>query len=145
VFERLIENLGHIATIDDSAQARDPETQLAAAMLLYAVMPADRVVLPEESVELRFAIQHIFGLSDARCQKLISRAVSIYDREPTLLAPATILKHRISTAFRRLILTSAYRIAMADGRMHAYEADVLARMSSLMGLNEPERNERLTA
>jgi uncharacterized tellurite resistance protein B-like protein len=135
VFDRLVESIGRNTQIDDSAQAQVPENQLAAAILLYAVLPADNVIRPEESLELRIALQHLFGATDEKSRRLIARAMSAHSREPSLLASATILKHRFTFNFRRHILGAAHRIAMSDGRMHDYEADVLARISSLLGLN----------
>jgi len=143
MFDRLIESLGRTNQIDDSAQGRVVENQLAAAMLLYSVLPADHVIVPQESMELRLALQHLFFLTDLKSRHLITRAVSAHARDPSLVACATILKHRFSFAFRRRLLGAAHRIAMSDGRLHDNEADVLARISSLLGLNATEH--RLSA
>jgi uncharacterized tellurite resistance protein B-like protein len=143
VFDRLVESLGRSTEIDDVTQLKIPENQLAVAILLYAVLPADNVVRPEECLELRIALQHLFSFDDVKSRHIIARAVSSYARDPSLLACATILKHRLSFNFRRQLLGAARRIAMSDGRMHDNEADVLARISSLLGLNATER--RLSA
>ncbi|MDE2385854.1 MAG: TerB family tellurite resistance protein [Alphaproteobacteria bacterium] len=145
MFERLIESLGTISTRDDATQARNPETQLAAAILLYAVVPADHVYASAESAALHEGLRHIFRLPDDKCRKLVSRAMAQYSREPTLLAPATLLKHRLSLSFRQLILATARRIALADGELHNNELDVLARISSLLGLNIAESSQNRSA
>ena len=136
MFNRLLESLGTISTKDDSVQVLQPETQLATAILLFAVIPADSFHAASESRAFFEGLRHIFGLSEEKCWKLMSRAVSQYRKEPTLLAPATLLKHRLSVGFRRLVLVCAKRIAMADGSIHAYEADVLTRLETLLDLRE---------
>jgi len=135
MFDRLVENLGRASVAGDAAQIRNPETQLAAAMLLYAVLPADNVIRPEESFELRLTLQRLLRVGDVQAQHLISRAVSAYSREPSLLACATILKHRFTLGFRNSLFEAARRIAAADGQIHVNEADVLSRITSLLGLN----------
>ena len=135
MFDRLIEALGTVSTKDDAVQIQRAETQLAAAILLYAVLPADRIFVPEEILALRQGLNHIFNFSDEKCRKLMSRAASQYQKEPTLLAPATLLKHRLSLSFRNLVLATARRIAMADGQLHDNEADVLRRIELLLGLS----------
>ena len=77
--------------------------------------------------------------------KLMSRAVSQFHKEPLLLAPATLLKHRLSIGFRRLVLVTANRIAMADGHLHNYEADVLARIETLLDLREEPDAQSISA
>ncbi len=145
MFDRLLESLGTISTKEDAVQIRQPETQLATAILLFAVIHADSIHAASESRAFYEGLRHIFGLEEAKCWKLMSRAVSQYRKEPSLLAPATLLKHRLSPGFRQLVFATAQRIAMADGHLHEYETDVLARMSSLMGLDEIELSEQQTA
>ena len=138
MFNRLLESLGTISTKDDAVQVLEPETQLATAILLFAVIQADSSYAASESRAFYEGLRHIFGLSEDRCWKLMSRAVSQYHKEPSLVAPATLLKHRLSMAFRRLVLVTAKRIAMSDGYLHAYEADVLARLETLLDLRDAE-------
>jgi len=135
MFDRLIEALGTISTKDDAVQVNRAETQLAVAILLYAVIPADRVVLQEEVQAFRSGLLHIFDISDDNCRKLMSQASKQYHQEPTLLAPATLLKHRLSPSFRNLVFTAARSIAMSDGNMHENEADVLRRIEMLLAIS----------
>lgn len=145
MFNRLLESLGTISTKGDAVQVLQPETQLATAILLFAVIRADSFYAASESRAFYEGLRHIFGLDEAKCWKLMSRAVSQYSKEPSLLAPATLLKHRLSRGFRRLVFVTAKHIAMADGNVHAYEADVLARLEALLDLHEPNRSESLSA
>ena len=139
MFDRLLESLGTVSTKDDAVQIRHPETQLATAILLFAVIRADSFHAASESRAFYEGLRHIFGLDEAKCWKLMSRAVSQYRKEPSLLAPATLLKHRLSIGFRHLVLVTANRIAMADGHLHNYEADVLSRIETLLDLrDEPD-------
>ena len=145
MFDRLLESLGTISTTDDALQIRHPETQLATAILLFAVIRADSFHAASESRAFYEGLRHIFGLDEAKCWKLMSRAVSQFRKEPLLLAPATLLKHRLSVGFRRLVLVTAKRIAMADGHLHDYEADVLTRIESLLDLRDAQGAESLSA
>jgi uncharacterized tellurite resistance protein B-like protein len=134
VFERLIESLGTASTGDDAAQLLRTETQLAAAILLFAIVPADRQHQPVESLALHLSLRRLLAISDEKTNKLVARAAAQYDREPTLLAPATLLKHRLSEGFRHRLVVEAHIIAMSDGQLHAYEQDVLSRTERLLGL-----------
>ncbi|MFO1033171.1 MAG: TerB family tellurite resistance protein [Hyphomicrobiales bacterium] len=134
MFERLIESIGIESTGGDAAQLARAETQLAAAILLFAIIPADRQHHRDESLALHLSLRRLFPLPEDKARKLVARAAAQYGREPTLLAPATLLKHRLSEAFRRRILLEAEIIAMADGSIHEFERDVLSRMERLLGL-----------
>ncbi len=145
MFNRLLESLGTISTKDDALQVLEPETQLATAILLFAVIHADSYYAAAESRAFYEGLRHIFGLSEDKCWKLMSRAVSQYHKEPSLVAPATLLKHRLSTGFRRLVLATANRIALADGLLHDYEADVLGRLETLLDLREVPNVQSISA
>ncbi len=136
MFNRLLESLGTISTKDDAVQVLEAETQLATAILLFAVIHADSFYAASESRAFYEGLRHIFALDGAKCWKLMSRAVSQYRKEPSLLAPATLLKHRLSLGFRQLVFVTAKRVAIADGQLHAYEADVLARLETLLDLRD---------
>ncbi len=145
MFNYLLENLGTISTKDDAVQALESDTQLATAILLVAVIPAESSHAAEQSRALHEGLRHIFELNEDKCWTLMSRAVSHYRKEPSLLAPTTLLKHRLSIGFRQLIFVTAKRIAMADGHLHDYEADVLARLETLLDLRLAQLNESLSA
>lgn len=145
MFDRLLESLGTISTKDDAVQVQQSETQLATAILLFAVIQADSFHAASESRAFYEGLRHIFGLSEAKCWKLMSRAVSQYRKEPSLLAPATLLKHLVSPGFRQLVFVTAQHIAMADGHLHDYEADVLSRIETLLDLRDARNTQSLSA
>jgi uncharacterized tellurite resistance protein B-like protein len=138
MFERLIKSFGKPSNQHSSIVVRDQELQLASAKLLFSMIPADYNIEPEESVALREALTRLFHFGPMRCRRMIARAVAAHYREPSLLAAATLLKHRTSEAFRRNLLAEIRRIACADGTLHEYEIDLQTRVERLLGLPSTE-------
>jgi uncharacterized tellurite resistance protein B-like protein len=138
MFERLIKSFGTPSNQHNAFVLRDHELQLASAKLLFSMLPADYNIEPEESVALREALTRLFGFGTLRCRRMIARAAAAHFREPSLLAAATLLKHRTSAAFRQNLLLEIRRIARADGSLHHFEIDMEERIGRLLGLPATE-------
>jgi uncharacterized tellurite resistance protein B-like protein len=134
MFERLIKSLGRALPESDGFVLRDQELQLASAKLLFSMLPADYNIEPEESVALRFALTRLFHFSPHKCRRMIARAAAAHFREPSILAAATLLKHRAPVEFRQRLLEEIRVIARADGALHENEIDLQERVERLLGL-----------
>jgi uncharacterized tellurite resistance protein B-like protein len=134
MFERLIKSLGQPANSQNGDEAHDPEMQLATAQLLYGVLPADYHVEQLECIALMRSFERLFGIGPARRHKLVARAAAAFDKDPGILACATLLKRQTSIAYRRQIVAEARTIASSDGDVHLNETDLIARLESMLGL-----------
>jgi uncharacterized tellurite resistance protein B-like protein len=128
MFERLINSLGQPANTQTGDAAHDPELQLAAAQVLFAMLPVDYHVKQLECIALMRALERLFG------QKLVSRAAAGHAREPGILASAMLLKRGTSLAYRQQVINEARVIALSDGTIHSNETDLINRMEALLGL-----------
>jgi uncharacterized tellurite resistance protein B-like protein len=138
MFERLIRSFGRPANQTDGTVVRDQELQLASAKLLFSMLPADYNIEPEESVALREALTRLFHFTPMKCRRMIARAAAAHYREPSVLAAATLLKHRTAEAFRHTLLDEVRAIARADGALHPNELDLQTRVERLLGLPATE-------
>ncbi len=134
MFERLIKSFGRPANQFSADAMRDPELQLAAAKLLFGMLPADYRVEPQERVALRVALTRLFGFDAAKARRMIARAASAHGADPSLLAAATLLKRRAPEAFRQALLSELRGIACSDGVLHENEIDLSSRAERLLGL-----------
>jgi len=105
MFNRLIESFGRPANQHDGTTVRDGELQLAAAVLLFGVLPIDYVVTSDEGAALRKSLQTLFGFSPDKCHRMIARAAAVHGRDPSILAATTLLKRRTSEEFRLRLMT----------------------------------------
>lgn len=134
MFERLINSFGKPANQHDGSYPRDPELQLAAATLLFAVMPADHKVTADETCTMRKALNSLFNMSPEKCRRMIARAAAAHSRDSNIVAPTTLLKRRTSKIFRLQLLAEINSIMRADGVLHDNELDLEHRVARLLGL-----------
>lgn len=135
MFERLINSIGQPAQSPSTNVSADAELLLSAAKVLFAVLPVDYVVTSQEGVALRTSLIKLFNLSPEKCHRLTARAAAAHDKEPSILAATTLLKHRTSETFRRKLLAEVNVIIRADGVLHDNELDLEQRVARLLGLS----------
>jgi uncharacterized tellurite resistance protein B-like protein len=133
MFERLLHSLGKPDSPQTENVGDDGELVLAAAKILYAVLPVDYVVTNQEAVALRMSLMRLFEISPDRCRRLIARAAAAHAKDTSILAAATLLKHRTSDAFRKQLCAEVNLLIHADGVVHDNEADLENRVSRLLG------------
>jgi uncharacterized tellurite resistance protein B-like protein len=134
MFERLINSFGKPANQHDDAHLRDGELQLAAAMLLFGVMPVDHRITSDETSAFHNALVSLFNYSPEKCRRMMARAASAHAREPSILAATTLLKSRSPEHFRHRLMQEVRNLARADGVVHDNEADLEQRIERLLGL-----------
>jgi uncharacterized tellurite resistance protein B-like protein len=135
MFERLIHSIGQPAHPTLTDVSADAELLLAAAKVLFAVLPVDYSVTSQEGVALRRSLIKLFTLSPEKCHRIMARAAAAHDKEPSILAATTLLKHRTSESFRRKLLAEVNVIIRSDGVLHDNELDLEQRVARLLGLS----------
>jgi uncharacterized tellurite resistance protein B-like protein len=128
MFERLINSFGQ------SANPREAELQLAAAVLLFGVMPVDYKVTQDETSAFRASLVSLFNYSPEKCRRVMARAASAHARDSSIVATTTLLKHRTSEQFRTRLMCEVRKLSRADGVMHDNEHDLEQRIERLLGL-----------
>jgi uncharacterized tellurite resistance protein B-like protein len=134
MFERLIKSLGQPVNRNDAPPDQDPELQLAAALLLFGVMPADYKITRDETSALRVALIGLFDFSPERCRRMMARAASMHARESSIVGATTLLKRRASEDFRLRLMREVRKLSRADGVVHDNELDLEHRIERLLGL-----------
>jgi uncharacterized tellurite resistance protein B-like protein len=138
MFERLINSFGRPANQQDGAHLRDGELQLAAAVLLFGVMPVDHRITNDETSAFHDALVTLFNYSPEKCRRMMARAASAHARDSSIVAATTLLKRRSPEHFRRRLMQEVRNLTRADGTVHDNEIDLEQRIERLLGLAQGE-------
>jgi uncharacterized tellurite resistance protein B-like protein len=134
MFERLRTLLDRLAGTGDTADLSEDETRIAAAALLVHVAAVDGRILPEERERMRQLLAGRFELEPDSTEALLALA-DARDREAGDIAEFTVtLRRRLDPAGRQALLAMLADVARADGRVHEFEENVIARVSELLGV-----------
>lgn len=132
MIDRLLAELGRPATDNAAAQK---QLQLATAILLYSVLPADYVINWAETSSLLEELEKLSGLPRTGVNRLVRRAAAAHQSDSAILACATLLKLKADVSFRQDILAAAIRISLADGMSHHFEVHLIERLARLLGVS----------
>lgn len=132
MIDRLLAELGRPAT--DNAAAQN-QLQLATAILLYSVLPADYVINRAEISSLLDELAKLSGLPRARVNRLVRRAAAAHQSDSAIMACATLLKLKTDMSFRQDVLAAAIRISLSDGASHHFEIHLIERLARLLGVS----------
>jgi uncharacterized tellurite resistance protein B-like protein len=133
MFNRLLESIGN------EAAAKHPphhEVQLATAILIVAIAPADFQSLAEEHATAVNHLRQLFNLNTHAAQRLFGRAVAARVDDPAMFPAATILKRATDKVFRQKVLQACHAIAEADGNIHEFEHELLQRLAFLLNVTD---------
>jgi uncharacterized tellurite resistance protein B-like protein len=124
-------------SVGSSGSPADDES-LTVAILLTLVAHADGRVVEAEEEGLRSLLTARCGLSPEQASGLIGRV-----RETgAAIDPATTLVdrivHDVGPQERPRLLSMAYRIAAADGKIHGFEDDLIWRTGRLLGFSDED-------
>lgn len=115
------------------------DPRLAVAALMWHVIDADGVVLPNERERLLDELAHRYGLAPEDARDLVEAARRA-ERESAVLQTFTAgLQRRLPLAERRAIVSSLWRLAFTDGDVHEFEDNVVWRIAELLGIEPHER------
>jgi uncharacterized tellurite resistance protein B-like protein len=140
MFEALKHFVAEIGGRDTQARAFDDDDyRLAAVALLVHVAGADGAIDAAERVRLRSIIETRFGLDRAATEQLIA-AAEASDREAVDFFHFThILKRSLDDEGRHKIIEMMWEVAFADGAIHEFEENVVARVAELLGVSPRDR------
>lgn len=122
----------------------DTETEndglaLATAALLVQVSKADGDFSPEERDALGQNLQDYFGLDAEVADELLLRAAKSQEDATCLYAFTRTITNELDQAGRQDIVKLLWRVAFADNHIDNFEANVLAKVSGLLGVSPRDR------
>ncbi len=121
-------------------QGTDP-LQLAAAALLVEAAHLDGTFDELERRAISAAMAEHFGLSDAECDTLIESALQAHDEANDLHRFTSTINAHYSHEDRLRMMEMLWHVMYADGRLHAYEANLARRLGGLLHITDRERGD----
>lgn len=117
----------------------DEGLALATAALLVQVSKADGDFSAEERVTLLHNLQDHFGLSEELAQEILERAEKSQEDATCLYAFTRQITDELDQEGRQAIVKLLWRVAFADNHIDNFEANVLAKVSGLLGVSPRDR------
>ena len=115
--------------------------RLAAVALLVHLANADGVLASTERLRLEQLVEQRYALEPATARRLIAQA-SADEREAVDLFQFThVLKRRLDATGRQAVVEALWEMAYADGQIHEFEENIIARIAELLGVSTRERVE----
>ena len=118
---------------------REEELRVAAAALLVNASAIDGEVAPEERRKLKALLQERFELGDDACRRLIREAEAREREAVDLYGFTSVLCAQLDQDGRKRIIEMLWEMAMADGVLHEFEANLIWRVAELLGVSARER------
>lgn len=116
---------------DDPADAA-----LAAVALLVHVARVDGALGPAERGRLTRLVLGRFVQTQEAAEALVARAAAFDDETRDVAALVEMIGRDVREGERRRLLTMAYAVAAADGRLHEFEEDMVWRVGHLLGFDD---------
>ncbi len=113
------------------------EVQLGAAALLVEAAALDGDFSGQERAIIASALVRQFGLTDEEAQSLLAKAVKVQD-DAIEISRFTRAVKSLPEARRIEILEMLWEVVLADGELHAYEANLLRRVGGLIYISDKE-------
>lgn len=122
----------------DSSGA-DDGLALATAALLVQVSKADGDFSGAERAELTANLQGHFGLAEDVAAEILERAEKSQEDATCLYAFTRTITNELDQDERQAIVKLLWRVAYADNHIDNFEANVLAKVSGLLGVSPRDR------
>jgi uncharacterized tellurite resistance protein B-like protein len=116
------------------------ETQIGAAALLVEAARADGEFSDDERAAIGRALTRQFRLTEAETATLLDEAERIQD-DAVEISRFTRAVKALPEARRVEILEMLWEVVLADGDLHAYEANLLRRVGGLIYVSDRENGE----
>jgi uncharacterized tellurite resistance protein B-like protein len=114
------------------------EVQLSAAALVVHLAHVDGAFTARESAWLRQAVETYTGLSGGEAERFLEAARQVDQERGDFAESVEALRRRLPPDQRLNLVALLWRCAMADGVLHEFEDDLIARIAELLGLSPPE-------
>ena len=115
---------------------REEELQLAAAALLVHASLIDGRADPEERRTLKSRLQ---VLGEDEFDRILGEAEAWEQESVDLYSFTSVLCRELDQEGRQRIVEMLWEIVLADGVLHAYEADLVSRGAELLGVSTRDR------
>lgn len=120
--------VGTHETVDD--------THLAATALLVHVARVDGILAASESERLSRLVQGHYAEGAEAARALIARAAAIDSETRDVASLVEMIPHEANKAEREELLTMAWSVAAADGRVDEFEEALVERLGRLLGFDD---------
>ena len=125
----------------ESGTPAEPETdelQAAAALLLVEAASLDGSFDGAEEEAVRDALAHRFELSAPEVEQLVEEARTAQEHSVEMSRTIRVLKQHLGRDDRIQILEMLWEVALADGVVHDYEANLVRRVTGLLHVPDKE-------
>lgn len=139
MFQTLKRYFGDLVARDPEKVFAEDDPRLAVAALMFHVVAADGVVTPQENHRLTEELARHYGLSLEETAELGETARKAELETATLQRFTAGLQRKLDPDQRRDIVSSLWRLVLADGAVHEFEDNVLWRIADLLGVPPHER------
>jgi uncharacterized tellurite resistance protein B-like protein len=119
--------------------ARDEEVKLAAAALLVEAAKLDGFFISDERREIQHVLKDHFGINDAEARTLIDAAEKAVDQSSQLYGFTKVLKDRFTPEERIKMIEMLWQVAIADGEIDHFEANLIRRVGGLLYVSDVDR------
>ena len=126
---------------DDAGQTEPDAPKLAAAALLVAAACMDGHFDGDERDAVCAALGAHFGLSESEADTLIEEAEAAHHEATDLHRFTRAINDRYDHGDRLAVMEMLWEVVYADGRLHAYEANLIRRVGGLLHITDRERGE----
>ena len=117
------------------------EIQLAAAALLVEAACLDESYDEVERETVRQALTQEFELSEEECETLILQAEAAQHEATDLYRFIRKFDANFGHEERLRLIEMLWQVVYADGELHAYESNVIQRISGMLHVTDRERSE----
>ena len=114
------------------------DDRLAAAALLVHVANADGVRTAAESARLLDVLSSRFGLERDQAARLVDAAIRRDNEALDYNDFVDVLKRSLDADGRLRLIEMMFEIAYADGALHEFEGDLVARVAELLDVPEAD-------
>jgi len=136
-----IKTLLSAGVANGGAQVEPDTPRLAAAALLVEAACMDGEFDGDERDAVCAALGAHFGLSEAEAGTLIGEAEAVHHEATDLHRFTRTINDRYDHADRLAVMEMLWQVVYADGRLHAYEANLIRRVGGLLHITDRERGE----
>ena len=126
---------------NDTAQGEPDASKLAAAALLVEAACMDGHFDGDERDAVCTALGAHFGLSESEADTLIEEAEAAHHEATDLHRFTRTINDRYDHGDRLAVMEMLWEVVYADGRLHAYEANLIRRVGGLLHITDRERGE----
>lgn len=136
-----IKNLLNARAENDAVKHGPEALRLAAAALLVEAACMDGHFDGDERAAVRAALGARFGLNDEEAETLIGEAEAAHHEATDLHRFTRTVNERYDHADRLAVMEMMWEVVYADGRLHAYEANLIRRVGGLLHISDRERGD----